>query len=140
MVDLAKVASKGVEDSTFDFGEPSLPFVQLLTVCHPKSAINLLPKKYSSLQKHPKLKAFYPDSFEIDYEGKTKEHMAVSLLCHADVDLIKQVYESKAASDTTIRERNMVGVNELYEYRKGYVSSYNSKYGNLPKNKIKMTR
>jgi 5'-3' exonuclease len=118
-------------------GEPSLPFVQLLSILPPSSS-HLLPSVLGKLMKDPKSKlvkeGIYPLSFKIDLEGKTKEHMGVALLPFADTKLIKKVYGSVPLKKFT---RNEFGKNEKFVYDETYTSKYTSDYGNIEKNHVR---
>lgn len=78
----------------FKKNNPPKPFLQLMSVLPAKSA-NLLPKpfaKYMTETTSPLVKKnYYPKEFEIDYEGKTKNHEGVPILKFLnfrDVELI----------------------------------------------------
>lgn len=69
--------------STFNKGEPSFQFEQLISVLPPSSS-ELLPKPYARLLTEPSSplvkKGYYPLKFQIDYEGKTVKYQGVVLL------------------------------------------------------------
>ncbi len=113
--------------------EPSLPFVQLLSVIAPKNA-DLLPKPYSELMTSlhsPLVKAgYYPTSFKIDYEGKTKEHMGISLLPFIDVALVRKCYNEVNHKQVKYT-RNTFGHLELFTVDPKYTADYTSDYGTL---------
>lgn len=73
----------------FSIGEPFRPFQQLLG-CLPPASSNLLPAAYQWLMlgEHSPLKAFYPDTFEIDMNGKKSPWEAVVLLPFIDEKLL----------------------------------------------------
>lgn len=126
---------------TFKKGEPSVPFVQLLSILPPSSA-HLLPPPLRHLFSDRRLvdAGFYPEKFEIDLEGKTKEHMGVALLSFVDVDLIKKVYAPAAAKLKNRYVRNGVSRNELFrDDPKGEEKAYISDYGNIKHNTIRKT-
>jgi len=65
----------------FDFGQPFLPFQQLLG-CLPPASCNLLPKPYQWLMTNSDspVKHFYPLDFKLDQDGKKNPWEAVVLL------------------------------------------------------------
>ena len=145
MVDLARFmasASKEALVEVYDFpnpGKPLIPFVQLLTILPPLSA-NLLPKAYRGLllDADSPLSSQYPATFEVDYEGKVREHMGVVLLPFADVEKTRREYEKIAKKvDPGALEnvwgskwaRNRRGWNEIFVYDPDYEAKFESKYG-----------
>ena len=120
------------------------PFVQLLSVLPPASA-NLLPGPFRSLltsEKSPLVElGYYPDSFDVDLEGKTKEHMGVVLLPFVDVDEIEKAYQPIFDGLQLRYARNDVTTPEVFVYDAGYTAKYTSDYGNIPKLHVrKITR
>lgn len=120
--------------TSFDTGVPSVPFVQLLSVLPPSSS-NLLPDVISNLMTDPESglvkSGIYPKDFSIDYEGKTKEHMAVCLLPHADICKVRRVYEPyKKYVRNHIR--NIRGEISQLSYDPKFHARYVSKYGTIP--------
>jgi len=132
------------EDSIklFDKGEPSVPFVQLLSIIAPKN-VSLLPKPFHSLMTSPVsplVKAgYYPKNFEIDYEGKTKEHMGVALLPFINVDEVRKNYAPVAKTLRNTYVRNSIGSLEKFVYDEFYTATYKSDYGILKNMKIRKT-
>lgn len=123
----------------FEPDTPSLPFVQLLSVLPPSSA-HLLPVPFHKLflENSVLSKAgFYPKTFEIDYEGKTKEHMGVALLPFVNIEEVIKAYTPIAAKLKNEYVRNSVGRPELFLYDASYTASYTSDYGNIPKMHVK---
>jgi len=121
--------------SKFDSaGQPSLPFVQLLSVVAPKN-VGLLPTPFHGLmvdKESPLVKAgYYPIDFKIDYEGKTKEHMGVTLLPFIDVGVVRAAYQPIADTLRTTYVRNSKGVPAKFVYDKTYLADYISDYGEL---------
>jgi 5'-3' exonuclease len=122
--------------TTFDIGSPSLPFVQLLSVLPPTNS-HLLPEKLRVLFKDKKLKQYYPSTFKVDYEGKTKEHMGITLLPFADVKTIRKEYEKVKIPKYA---RNTFTQPELFYYNPNRTSIHYSSYGQITKNHVfKMT-
>jgi 5'-3' exoribonuclease 1 len=120
-----------------DRGKPSLPFVQLLCILPPSSS-HLLPPEYSKLMVSPTSKlvksGMYPETFQIDYEGKTKEHMGVALLPYVDIDLVWGVYNGVVSKKKYIRNR--LSKVERFVYKKTYTAKYTSKYGDIEDNHV----
>ena len=145
MTDLYEVltTSDFQELSTFVVGSPSLPFVQLLCVLPPKS-VNQLPPPFRHLMLDPDsplVKAnTYPETFKIDYEGKTKKHFGIALLSFADVELVRKCYvhmmgliiakvgEQKA---NTIYQRNHLKRAKVFYYDPDFSATYKSSYGTI---------
>lgn len=105
---------------------PSLPFVQLLSVLPPKSA-GLLPLSLREIFTDSKLVdlGYYPDDFEIDYEGVIKEHMAVILLPFVNVEEIEKVYYEYYSKVSSRKSRNIL-LNGYWRFV--FDSSYKSRY------------
>jgi len=120
--------------TSFTKGNPSIPFVQLLSVLPPKSA-DLLPKPFAKLMtsaSSPLVKAgYYPDSFKIDYEGVTREHMAVVLLPFIDVEEVKKAYEPVASTLKNQYVRNELSTAQVFYYDPSFNARYESEHGNI---------
>lgn len=113
--------------------EPMLPFQQLLCVLPPKSS-NLVPVPLNNLfLKSSKLSEFYPDSFNINYEGKKKKWEGVVELPVVNVDEVKKAYfhlESKIAPVDA--KRNIIGESFLYKFSiDDFFSDFRCHYGHL---------
>lgn len=119
-------------------GEPSLPFVQLLSVLPPQSS-GLLPEAYRKLMLRPDsslvVKGVYPDSFSIDYEGKTKDHMGVALLSFVDRDTIIEAYNT--IERTGLGEKNKKGVPVRFWVDPSFVSRFVSPFGSVKRNRVR---
>jgi 5'-3' exonuclease len=79
----------------FDSDRPAPPFQHLLCVLPPRSA-SLLPKHLSHLLSESSplgKKGYFPKTWTIDYEGKTAEYMAISILTFANVSFVREIYE-----------------------------------------------
>jgi 5'-3' exonuclease len=117
------MTKKEIEDIyLFDEGKPSKPFVQLLCILPAKGSTSL-PVPYRHLMLSPQSPlveaGFYPKSFSIDLEGKTKEHMGVVLIRMVDdIKLVRKAYEKVAKGDPNNYVRNSVGVDYWYTYDK----------------------
>jgi 5'-3' exonuclease len=141
MTDLSKVMkedegglfSSGVAYK-FTMGEPSVPFVQLLTVL-PTESVMLLPRPLRSLlldHTSPLVRAgYYPEQFKIDYAGKYKEFMGVVILPFVPIDVVREVYEKERHKLTQRYVRNTLSQPELFKYDPSYRATYESDYGNI---------
>ena len=119
-------------------GDPSLPFVQLLSVLPPQSS-GLLPEAYRKLMNHPDsplvANGVYPDSFSVDYEGKTKEHMGVALLSFVDRDTIIEAYNTIQRSETG--GRNKRGVPVRFWVDPSFCTRFVSPFGTISRNRVR---
>lgn len=136
MEDLVKYMSSLTSSSeiAFEKGEPSLPFVQLLSVLPPSSAYLLPPplRKLATSEESPLVKkGYYPDTFEIDYEGIYKEHMAVALLPFVDVKEIRKAYAPVAAKLKNTYVRNEPGKIGVFRRDPSVTFKYESDYGTI---------
>lgn len=118
----------------FEMDEPSPPFVQLLSVLPPVSAY-LLPVPFQKLLTKSEsvlVKAgYYPSSFKIDLEGKTKEHMGVALLPFVDYEVVYAAYNEVLPTLKNKYVRNNIGKPCIFELCKDYTCNYTSDYGNI---------
>lgn len=122
---------------TFKMDKPSTPFVQLLSVLPPASSV-LLPLPFRKLFKGKLYElGYYPETFEIDLEGKTKEHMGVALLPFVDIDEIENAYTPIFKSLKNRYIRNDLGQTGVFQYDPKYTAKYKSDYGNIKTLKIK---
>lgn len=146
MTDLAQVMRDATEEDLkyiYEFemepeGAP-LPFVQLLSVLPPPSA-KLLPPPFRKLFSPESSLArlgYYPEKFEIDLEGKTKEHMGVVLLPFVDIAEIEKAYAPIAENLKNTYVRNSVGRPAVFTYDENYTVRYTSDYGNIQKSHVK---
>lgn len=139
-VDLITSKKGGVEKAgiyDFDFGEPSLPFVQLLCIL-PSSASNSLPPPYRHLMTSnlsPLVeKGYYPKPpYKIDYEWKRKAHQGAVLISMIDnLALVRKCYQSVARRDPNEYARNQVSRTKIYfssDTKPPY--TYESSYGRI---------
>jgi hypothetical protein len=139
MTDLVHVARTMTDEEMkfvyeFTQDQPSLPFVQLLSVLPPPSA-KLLPGPFRKLltsSNSPLVKAgIYPKTFEIDYEGKLKEHMGTALLPFVNIQTIINAYTPIANNLKNVYVRNSVTKEEIFFYDASYNASYTSDYGDI---------
>lgn len=123
--------------NNFPASKPILPFVQLLAVLPKSGSKKLLPKEKNIEKIIDSLPAkYYPDKFEIDYEGKTKEHFGIVLLPFLDIETVERIYDKYQIE---LYQKNTLTGDEYYEYFKDFESKYkNNDYGDIPKNKVKI--
>ena len=91
---------------------PILPFQQLLCVVPPKSK-NLLPPHLRPLY-NGKLKKYYPEDYELDYEGKHRDWEAIAMLPFVSLDEIIEEYEKASEKYGKKMIRNMWGKNQRF--------------------------
>lgn len=124
--------------TTFDLGTASRPFEQLLSVLPPPSA-NLLPKAYQSLllnEYSPLVeKGYYPEEFDIDYEGKFQDFQGVALLPFVEYRDIHKAYlkATKKIKNPERYFRNKVGEISTFRYDRSYTAKFSSVMGNINK-------
>lgn len=109
---------------------PLLPVQQLLCVLPPKS-FKLVPKPFETFWS--KFPQFYPEKFNINYEGKKKKWEGVVELPCIDVEAIKK--ESYALLDKMSKEdesRNVLQVAKVYGIDE-FTSDFKCQYGNIRK-------
>ena len=125
---------------TFTPDQPFLPFVQLLMVIPPAS-VNLLPKPFHPLllsSESPLVKkGYYPKEFKIDYEGKTKTHMATTLLPFVNPEDVVEAYLPIAKTLKNTYVRNTLKRPEMFVYDPEYLASYTSDYGDISPMKVR---
>lgn len=98
----------------FDRGEPTLPFVQLLSVLPPKSA-HLLPEPYARLFQTV-LKPYCPDVLKIDLAGCLKEWEGKTILPFIDYAMVSRASSLVDASSVSAFDmsRNKLTSSILY--------------------------
>lgn len=123
----------------FKLQQASLPFVQLLSVLPPASA-GLLPRHHRKLmlnENSPLVRrGYYPEEFDIDYEGKFKDYQGIALLSFVDYDVIYKYYNkmTQAYRERHGKEfiRNDRGNVKRFKYdATSKKSSYTSEVGNI---------
>jgi 5'-3' exonuclease len=149
MLDFAKYIEKlSQEDideiSTFDKQQPALPFEQLLSILSSKSA-KLLPEEYRGLMTDLNSilvkEGYYPETFEIDYEGKSKEFQGVAKLPFVKYDVVSNAYKEVATKSKYEYYKNSVGKVSMFEYKeKGFLADFTSDYGNVVDCQIKVKK
>lgn len=134
------------EIHSFEKGEPSKPFVQLLSIL-PSWGANNLPKPYRHLMTSPTSplvkEGYYPNPpFAIDLEGKRRDHLGiVDIAPISDISFLRETFESVAARDPNIYARNLLGSSTKFSTDLSKNSStetyrYKSKYGTLRECKV----
>ena len=113
---------------------PALPFEQLLSILSPYSS-NLLPERFGNLltaDDSELVKAgYYPNTFEMDCEGKFKDHQCIAVLPFPDYNIIHSAYTSANKLSKVKYHRNMIG--NVYSFRmdEKYLSNFYSEYGDI---------
>jgi len=125
---------------TFEKDQASVPFEQLLSVL-PVLSAELLPNPYRKLMTSPlselvKL-GYYPEQFDIDYEGKDKDFQGVVILPFVDYQEVHKCYEKMKAHVKTQYSRNKIGNNILFWYDPGYKAQYTSDMGHIANLKVR---
>jgi len=143
LLSTVETMSEEEKRQVYDFndpGTPALPFVQLLSILPPASAA-LLPRPLRSLLADPNspLTAFNPTEFEIDYEGKTQEHLGVVILPFADFDIIYAAYNPIAARIKNRYVRNELARPGSFQFNKNYFAKYESDYGVIEEMHVQKT-
>ncbi len=117
--DLAGFLEEHTEPAVFTEDHPSLPFVQLLSVL-PASSARLLPRPFRWLfrsRSSPLVRAgYFPASFVVDLEGKTKNHMGVALLPFVSRDVVREGY-AKVKGRVNQSARNLQGSASTLSYQ-----------------------
>jgi 5'-3' exonuclease len=114
--------------ATFEYEEsetfPHSQFQQLLAILPPSSK-NLLPKEFNIFyEKDSSLNEFFPEKFEIDYEGKYQDHQGIALLPFIDYDKLKREYFKLVNSKETVKN------NKLNSKGTTYLLTYSDKVRN----------
>lgn len=119
----------------FSLGEPTFPFEQLLSVLPPASA-SLIPKEYRAFILSPpeEMKIFFPEDFEIDYEGKIREHESIVLIPFMDPKLLREWY-MRIKSSTRRFKRDELGGKYIFT-RNEKPTCFESRYGYLKNMKV----
>lgn len=101
----------------FEENKPHEPYQQLLSVMPPRS-VNLLPPalRFLMIDEKSPLARFYPSEFEVDYEGKYKEHQGIPLLPFVDTLTIRKTYEKYASETLRKEKRNRKSLPFLYSH------------------------
>ena len=135
--------------NNFPESKPILPFMQLLAVLPKSGSKKLLPQTKEIGKIIDSLpEKYYPEKFEIDYEGKTKEHFGIVLLPFLDIETVEKSYDKYPLSGDLTKsqapqsgeyQKNTLTGDEYYEYFTSFESEYENKdYGNIKKNKVKI--
>jgi len=147
MVDLAKyignLSQKDINElSSFEKKHPALPFEQLLSILSSKSA-KLLPDEYQFLMLDSNSilvkEGYYPEKFEIDYEGKNKEFQGVAKLPFVKYDVVSKAYKEAENKSKYNYHKNSFGKVSIFKYKeKGFLSDFTSDYGKIVDCKVKV--
>ena len=144
---LDTISQNDVDTMKFDLSKPALPFEQLLSVLPAKSK-RLLPEYYQPLMTHKNSQlvrlGYYPETFDIDFEGKRKDYQGVTLLPFVEYKYIekayndrkngKQLYNDEDVSDKRYKyHRNEHGKISSFKYDKNRVVNFQSVYGDIHK-------
>ncbi|RLI45391.1 hypothetical protein DRO61_10635 [Candidatus Bathyarchaeota archaeon] len=137
MYDLSRHLSVSIvrgDTYDFDYESASAPFEQLLSVLPTQSA-NLLPNPYRKLMLNKSSElvksGYYPDQFDVDYEGKNKDFQGVVLLPFVDYNRVHECYEKMKKHVKTEYARNQLGKNTIYWHDAKYRALYTSDVGSI---------
>jgi len=137
MYDLSRHLSVSVvngDSYTFDHENASIPFEQLLSVLPTRSA-ELIPNPYRKLMTKPSSElvkhGYYPEQFDIDFEGKDKDFQGVVILPFVDYQKVHKCYEKMGKHVKTQYSRNQLGKNIIYWYDSKYKARFTSDMGSI---------
>jgi 5'-3' exonuclease len=112
---------------------PLLPIQQLLCVLPPKS-FKFVPKQFQNFYRQ--FPEFYPDKFNINYEGKKKKWEGIVELPSIDVNIIKEFSDPIIGSiSPQDAARNQVCVPVVYK-DSDYLSDFKSQFGTIRKCRV----
>lgn len=147
MIDLYKyINNLSQEDlqeiSTFENqNNPALPFEQLLSVL-PSSLSSLLPEYYRCLMtdnNSPLVKAgYYPEKFNIDYEGKYQSYQGIALLPFVEYKIVSEAYKKHNKKSKSKYHRNIPGKTSIFRFSNNYLANFQSEYGNIDTCQVKV--
>lgn len=84
--------------------QPIDPYEQLLCVL-PRKSHHAIPEKLRSIPDEPDIRPFYPDSFSIDIEGKTREWQGTAIIPFLNYDLLHSYYSSIVEKNKELRKK-----------------------------------
>lgn len=116
----------------YSYTNPTVPFVQLLSVLPPKSS-RLLPEKLGRLlnSTNSPISDYCPDVFDIDLSGKRREWEGTVLLPMIDYEKIEsEYYKLLRDIDRNELKRNIIGKSFIYTRTKRF-EEFRSYYGNI---------
>jgi 5'-3' exonuclease len=118
--------------------QPYPPLLQLLSVLPPKSR-NLLPMALSDVMTSHRLQTSYPDTFEVDMDGKKNDWEGVVKLPPLDYTQLEHEYQNAIHMvSEQDKRRNIVGKSFLYTYAQDpYL--FKSYYGDIVDCRAKTT-
>lgn len=131
-----------IEVMTFDKSTPALPFEQLLSVL-PASSHKLLPEPFRELMLDPDSKlnkaGYYPETFELDCEGKFKDYQCLTLLPFVDYKIISEAYTEVAEKIPLKWHSNEPGKVCTFKWKEsGFLADFKSNYGAIRNCKVKV--
>ena len=128
--DLVDYLRQSPKFSIFDNSQPSLPFVQLLCVLSKKSALEFIPKEYTSVA-IPQMehKRYYNMELH-DYEGKKFEHEKIVRLSFVDRSSVEKMIKDVVPERTYLR--NTVGCDRVFFYDESTDYEYRTKFYSTP--------
>lgn len=113
--------------------EPSLPFLQLLSVLPPRSA-TLIPSPLDRLLTHERspLQPYCPTEFPVDLAGKRKDWEGIVILPMVNMDTLRRAYFANLPRvDSRESRRNVTGKSVVYSYTPHNPLLFKSHYGNI---------
>lgn len=129
------------EIARFDRSSAAYPFEQLLSVLPPASN-ELLPEHYRSLltdESSPLVKAgYYPETFDIDFEGVLKEFKGVVILPFVDYTVVSKAYRTRKKTAQLKWHRNERGNAHTFRWVEKSVN-YKSVYGEIRSCRVEVT-
>lgn len=117
--------------NTFDNAPPLSPFEQLLCVL-PKRCTHLLPAHCQKIINSGEIDEFYPDKFEVDYEGKYADYQGIVKLPFVDVEKVQKIYTKYDTEKKFMR--NTPGRIFIYRYDAQTIRRIKTPFGNLKVN------
>lgn len=125
-----------VRDYVFDKSQPIDPYLQLLCVLS-KNSFNILPKSIQNLPTSEQLEEYFPDDFEIDYEGKHQDWQGVALVPFMDITKISAVYEQTISEKEKESGRNKSDITRLFYFDEEKTPTiYRNKMGKVSNNQV----
>lgn len=148
MKDLCKYVNKLSQTSldellTFELQEPALPFEQLLAIL-PASLAHLLPEEYRYLMtdnESPLVQAgYYPETFDIDYEGKIKDYEGITILPFVDYKVVSEVFKQTESENEKLYHKNIFGNDYLFKLSSIKNVTFKSEYGIIENCKVNVLK
>lgn len=134
--DIVKYMDEYVKPSYNKNNKPFYPFMHLLCVLPLKSR-NLLVEPVSNILNLKHIEKFYPQDFNIDYDGKYNEWEGVANIPFPDYNLIEKEYNKVIDKiDQQDKKRNISGSSFIYSHDKNTDYTYKSYYGDIKNCKV----